>query len=71
MAMTRSYTTDDIRRMSLAKKSRSSIYRAAACFLRAQIQDGNTEAVDTVAKKLYGRDHGLDLILRASTTPAT
>jgi hypothetical protein len=44
------------------------LYRTASCLLRAHV-DGVTP--DVAARSLYGREHGLDTVLRAASSPAT
>jgi hypothetical protein len=46
----------------------NTLFRTAAVILRAHATD---TSVDAAARKLYGKDHGLDLVLRAATSPAT
>ena len=44
------------------------LYRTAAVLLRSHYQQLDPE---DVAKALYGRDHGLDTVIRAASSPAT
>jgi len=52
---------------------RPSIYRAACAVLRskASSKNGPEQSAEAAAQRLYGRDHGLDVMLRATSSPAT
>lgn len=51
-----------------ARPRANTLYRTAAAVLRAHVQNSSPEET---AKALFGRKHGLDVVLRASSTPAT
>ena len=55
------------------REIRPSIYRAACAVLRskASSKTGPDLSAEAAAQRLYGRDHGLDLMLRATSSPAT
>jgi hypothetical protein len=53
-----------------ALRPKNSIYRAAAVMLRAQLSD-SPSSPEQAARKMFGKDHGLDLMLRATSSPAT
>jgi HK97 family phage major capsid protein len=53
---------------SLRENSRSMLYRSAAAYLRGHV---NGTTPDVAARALYGREHGLDPVLKAASSPAT
>jgi hypothetical protein len=57
-------------REQLSRTKTNTICRAGWCLLRSQVNDGSTVAAEAVAKRLYGKDHGLDLVLRAASSSA-
>jgi hypothetical protein len=57
---------------SLRDARRPSIYRAASAVLRSKASSkrGPDLSPEAAAQRLYGKDHGLDLMLRATSSPA-
>jgi hypothetical protein len=50
------------------ERQENALFRIATCMIRAHAAE---QTLETAAKKLYGKDHGLDLIWRAVSNPAT
>jgi hypothetical protein len=51
-----------------ARAATRALYKVAAAILRASVTDATAEQA---AHVMFGKDHGLDLILRAASAPAT